>query len=383
MKYALTLAGGLLAGFLWAEAPAVTKADPVRLPVLIEQLGSPRYKEREKAAAELVRMGRGAKIALLEGVKSNDPEVSSRCQQLLPQALTLDLLYRIDLFLKDTEGKEKHDLPLWKLFQEKIGGDNDSRKLFAEMLKTNAALLEVIEEQPNKATERIQHRSNEMYQEMFGNPFGGFRGGYRPNALNPAELACVLFACSTPAYKPTQPDWMLSNLYNQPQFTNLLKDEKTGVGYRKVFFNYLDGRMDDNTINQCVWMLAQHNIKSAADVVAKALKDGKATQIYTKASAICCVGTLGNKTNIPNLEPFLKETNQIQGFVIGGNRGEVKLQDVALANIIHLSGKNPKDYGFKMWNVYPNQLIQYHQLGFSSEDDRKAAFKKWTDENKK
>lgn len=382
MKFALALAAGLLASSVWAETPPAPKGDPVRLPQLIEQLGSPRYKDREKAASELVRMGRGAKIALQDGAKSADPEVSSRCLQLLPQALTLDLLHRIDVFLKDTEGKEKHDLPLWKVYQEKIGGEAESRKLFAEMLKANAALLEVVEEQPDKATLRIQHRFNEMYQEMFGNQFGG-RGGYRPNALNPAELAAVLFACSTPAYKPVQPDWMLSNLYNQQQFTTLLKDEKTGVGYRKVFFTYLEGRMDDNTLNQCVWMLAQHNIKSAADVIAKALKDGKATQVYTKASAICCVGTLGAKTNIPVLEPFAKDTTQLQGFVIGGNRGEVKVQDVALANIIHLSGKNPKDYGFKMWNVYPNQLIQYHQLGFATDDDRKAAFKKWDDEKAK
>jgi len=380
MKYAIALAGGLLAGAGWAETPPAPKSDPARLPQLIEQLGSPRYKEREKAAGEIVRMGRGAKLALQEGAKSPDPEVSSRCAQLLPQALTLDLLHRIDLFLKDTDGKQTHDLPLWKTFQEKVGGDADARKLFAEILKSNAALLEVVEEQPDKATARIQHRFNEMYQEMFGNQFGG-RGGYRPNALNPAELAGVLFACSTPAYKPTQPDWMLSNLYNQPQFTNLLKSDKDGPAYRKVFFNYLDGRMDDNTINQCVWMLAQHGIKPAADVIAKALTAGKATQVYTKASAICCVGTLGTKANVPALEPFLKEAAQLQA--LGGNRGEVRIQDVALANVIHLSGKNPKDYGFKMWNVQPNQLIQYPQLGFATDDERKAAFKKWDEEKAK
>ena len=383
MKYALTLAGGLAAGCLWAQTPvpAPTPADPAKLTQLIQQLGNTRYKEREKAAAELLKLGRGAKVALIEGVKSSDPEVSDRCRQLLPQALALDLLHRIDLFLKDTDGKAKHDLPMWKTYQEKVGTDAECRKLFAEMLKTNAALLEVVEEQPDKATERIQHRSAEMYQEMFGG--NGFRGGYRPNALNHAELACVLFASSTTAFKPSQPDWMLANLYNQPVFTEKLKDDKNGLAYRKVFLNYFDTRMDDNILNQTVWMLAQHNIKSAADVVAKALKDGKLTQPYSKASAICCIGNLGTKNQVAALEPFLKDTSQVQPFAVGGNRGEIKMQDVALAITIHISGKNPKDYGFKMWNLFPNQLIQYTQLGFTTDEERQAAFKKWAAEAKK
>lgn len=376
MKYTLVISAGLLVASAYGQGVASAPTDPAKLQELVQQLGNVRFKEREKAAAELLKMGRGAKTVLLEGAKNPDPEISSRCQQLLPQALNLDLMHRIDTFLKDADGKQKHDLPMWSLYQEKIGRDADSRKLFAEMLKVNASLLESLEEQPNKATERITARIADMYQEMFGNNFGGFRN-YRPNALNPNELCCVLFACSSPTYKPTQPDWMLSNLYNQVQFTNSLKDEKGGVAHRKVFFHYLENRMDDNTLNQCVWMLAQHNLKSAADVIAKALKDKKATQVYTKASALCCLGTLGNKTHIPMLEEYLKDTTQIQGFVNGGNRGEVKITDVALANIIHLSGKNPKDYGFSMWNVYPNQLIQYHQLGFPNDEERKKALTKW------
>jgi hypothetical protein len=386
MKLTLSIAGLFLAGTVLA-APPVAPDSPEnhKAQELVLQLGSKKYREREKAAAELIQMGRSAKPALVDGNKNPDPEVQSRCSQLLPQALALDLLYRIERFLKDTDGKLEHDLPLWKEFRQRIGSDENSRKLFAEMLTVNGAILEAVEEEPAKVTELIQRRYQEMYFEMFGNPFGGgFRGGYQPGKLNANELCCLMFAASMPAYKPNQPDWMLSNLYTQPNFTTQLKDEKAGTAYRKVFFHYLDTRMDDNTINQCVWMLGQNKIKEGADIMAKALKDGKATQVYTKANAMCCIGTLGSKEHLKAFESFLKDDTQVQQFFVGGGqRGSIKVRDVALAMTIHLSGKNPKDFGFTMWNVYPNQLIQYHQIGFGTDEERANAFKKWDEEVKK
>jgi hypothetical protein len=260
-----------------------------------------------------------------------------------------------------------------------------ARKLYAEMVKANGALLEAAEEEPAKLTERVQQRYLELYAEMFGSPFGaGFRRTYQPAALNVGDLCAVLFASCQPAYKPSQPDWLLANLYTQPPFVNQLKNEKTGTAYRSLFFHYVEVRADDNLINQCAWMFAQHQLKEGADVIAKVLKAGKASQVYSKAQALCCIGTLGSKDHLKLLESYLEDATQVQPFFVGrGQRGEVKVKDVALAMTIHLNGKNPKDYGFVMWNVYPNQLLQYHQLGFGSDDERAAAFKKWADATKK
>ena len=371
-----------------AAAPSapVTPSDPKLAQELVGQLASPKYRVREKAAAELVRMGRGAKAALQDGKKHTDPEVQSRCEQLLPEALALDLAFRIDRFLTDTEGKLAHDLPLLKAYRDQVGTDENARKLFADMLKANGALLEAVEEEPAKLTDRVQQRYMAMYAEMFGNPFGaGFRGNFRPGAMNAAELCAVLFVSTQSAYKPVQPDWMLANLYTQPGFTNLLKHETDGTAHRKLFFNYVDARADDNLISQCAWMFTQHRIKAGADVMAKVLQNKKASQVYSKAQAMCCVGTLGSKEHLPILEPFLKDNTQVQPFFArgGAQQGEVKVKDVALAMTIHLNGKNPKDYGFGMWNVFRDQLIQYHQLGFATEEERTTAFKKWTDDPKK
>jgi len=376
------LVGLIVAGVAYATPPvAIDSPENRKAKDLVNVLGSSKYRDRERAATELIKMGRAAKPALMEGKNHTDPEVQSRCQQLLPQALALDLMFRVDRFLKDTDGRLEHDLPLWKAYRESIGSDESARKLFADMLRTNGALLEVVEEEPNRLGERVQQQIQEMYQNLFGN---GFRGGYRPEVVNANELCCLMFVMAHPAYKPAQPDWMLSQLFSQPNFTKLLTDTAKGGPYRKLFYHYLDHRMDENTLHQCAWMFCQHKMKEGADVVAKALKDGKATQAYTKATALCCIGTIGSRNHVKIFESYLKDDTVIQAaFIGGGQRGEVKTKDVALAMTIHLNGKNPKDYGFVTWQVYPGQLIQYHQLGFATEDERSTAFKKWDEDAKK
>jgi hypothetical protein len=378
------LVGGLASSTI---PPAPPSPDLAKGKALVQKLGSLKFRERDEAANELLRMGRAAKVPLLEGMKSSDPEIQNRCEQLLPQALSLDLLFRIDQFNKDPEGKQKHDLPCWKLFQEKVGTDAAARQLFTEMLKANASLLEIVEDRPEKATDAITSRYQEMYQELFGGQQqfgGGFRNTSRDEILNGAEVACVLFAASTPAYKPNQPDWILSNLYSQPPFTKYWKDAKVGPAYRKVFVNYLDSRMDDMMINNNVWIVCQNNMRETADVFAKALKNGKAQQPYSKASAICCIGTLGSKSHLSVIEPYFTDKTVVQqGFIGPGGTGEVQMRDIALAVVIHLNGRNPKDFGFTQWQSYPNQMIPYHQLGFVDDKDRDAAIKKWKEEANK
>lgn len=153
MKSGPVLCLALFAGAAAGGPPApVAPADPKVAAEFVRQLGSPRYRDRERAAAELVRMGRAAKPFLVDGKNNPDPEVQERSAQLLPQALALDLANRVDRYLTDTEGKQDHDLPLLKPYRESIGTDEPARKLFAEMLKGNAALLEMAQEEPAKVT---------------------------------------------------------------------------------------------------------------------------------------------------------------------------------------------------------------------------------------
>jgi hypothetical protein len=124
----------ILVGGLCAAAASGASPDPKDLVIppeelskareLVRKLGSEVFREREDAHAELTRMGRKARQALLEAVGSDpDPEVRFRCSRLLPKAGADDLRARLDTFLADTEGKYDHDLPGLKQYRKAVGND--------------------------------------------------------------------------------------------------------------------------------------------------------------------------------------------------------------------------------------------------------------------
>jgi hypothetical protein len=50
-----------------------------------------------------------------------------------------------------------------------------------------------------------------------------------------------------------------------------------------------------------------------------------------------------------------------------------------LVMAIHLRGLQPKEYGFDALQAQPALLWSYHYLGFTTEEKRAAAFKKYRD----
>lgn len=61
----------------------VAPADPARVQALIAKLGDDDFKVREQAGRDLSALGEAAEPALRQGLKSDSPEVRSRCEALL------------------------------------------------------------------------------------------------------------------------------------------------------------------------------------------------------------------------------------------------------------------------------------------------------------
>jgi hypothetical protein len=118
----------------------------------------------------------------------------------------------------------------------------------------------------------------------------------------------------------------------------------------------------------------------------RALKGGRLKQPQTKAVALCCIGTLGGRDHISLVADALKDETEVTQFAVrtvkGLVQGTVQVRDVGLAMTVHLSGQNPKDYGFPMWAVYRDSLIPYQQLGFPSAAERADGFRKWDEESR-
>src|SRR5262249_46381809 len=148
--------------------------------------------EREQASEALLKIGRSAKLALLEGLKHPDIEVQQRCQRLLISILEQDFKARLDAFIADKDGKQEHDLPSWKRYRTLIGDDSASRELFIEIVKVNRDLLQEADSAPKKAGDRLAGEIQTLFQRLF-QPVPGDR-----RQLSQAEVAMVLFVASDP-----------------------------------------------------------------------------------------------------------------------------------------------------------------------------------------
>jgi hypothetical protein len=373
----------LRVGFCWLSLTTLSLAAPNTTPTdsnspefqkamnLIRQLRDDRFATREMAARKLVAMGRDAKAALLVGKEDSDPDVADRCRRILPQAIAADLQARIDAFLKDKEGKQKHDLPVWTEYQTLVGKDNDSRLLFVEMLKSNHELFEQFEMDSKRFPDKYAARCNEMIQFIF-------TGGGRNQGPNLGDMATMFFFGSYPENaKATANNQYLGNVLWQPVFQNTIRATGKGVPFKKLFFTWMDNRTDVNSQSQCLSIIQQFNLKEGIGFAAKMMKD-KNNQMYMRAQALTVVGKMGGKDHIPDMEALLDDDTQVQQFNLNNIQGTVEIRDIALAMAIHLKGQKPKEFGFELLQN-EQQLWQYYFLGFETADKRKASQKKWKD----
>ena len=109
--FAAGIGSFVLGGVLWA-APITPIADKEKIAVLVKQLGSNSFRERESATRDLEALGEPALDSLREAAKSTDPEVVTRASKLVERigvkVRTAKLLSPtvVDLDLKNVTVKE-------------------------------------------------------------------------------------------------------------------------------------------------------------------------------------------------------------------------------------------------------------------------------------
>lgn len=374
--------GALLVGCCLSDG-AASAASPPNQPSneevakavrLVAELGDSRFRVRENAARELKKLGRVAKKALQDGIKSSDAEVWNRCSQLLPEILSLDLRARVDAYLADTDGKFKHEIPMLDRYTKICGRDAAARKLFAEIITHNADFLDDCEQNLATAGEKCSARAQEIHQQVWG----PWNGTPRP-PINVADIAALLLIggdqeiskkISDNSFNP-----VASLIWQQP-VQNALRSGELAPAYRKLLFAWADNRSDLNSISQVLGLLQIMKMKEGLEFAVKAMKT-KEHQTWTRAQAIIVVGQLGGKEQIAELTALFGDKTQVASIQWNNVAITTQINDVALAMAIQLSGQSNKGYGFDAWETSPALVFAYHYLGFSSEERRSAAFKKW------
>jgi hypothetical protein len=383
---------------------------------LVRQLGSEEFEEREEADRALSKMGRSARIALLEGVNTSpNPEIRNRCAALLPRANALDLKARLEVFLADEEGKYEHDLQGWNQFRSmmryewtflgcRIPPDRPfakaARAVFVDLISTpaNKSVVMAVGGSQTELSAMVIGRRQELYSQKYGRAAlgGGFTAAPAARREPTAEdLAALLFAEAlapqTVARVPRQAS--ISLLISSSGFTTQAREtDEKGRVYKAIAAAWLESRINPLDQYQGMTIASSLGLTTQSVRLASRLFTAPGATPSYRGNAAMTLVRLGGKEHIPLLEKSFEDTSVLT-LARGGIRvnvgdelpnHEIQIRDIALAVSIQLAGQTLEDYGFidqyKANAPTSGSGVVYSYTRFYLPDQkRSAAFEKWQD----
>jgi hypothetical protein len=383
--------------------PADTETTPQEIENLakglVPKLGEPDFRKREAASRELAKLGLGALKAINEGCRSPDPEIRARCLALIPKIRALDLKRRLDELAVDTEGRIANTLPLGATYESICGKDQNARKFYIEMCKNHYKMLDTAAANPKATGEAYFDLSIAMQDRTIE----GFPGGGSTAPVTALQILAMLLIGSDDKIGPAIDEAMrkqpnpgyqpLSKVFWQPQFQTAFIDPETGPMFRKVMFVWIKRRNDPTNATQTAVVSAIQQIsqQQAGRFVAdketiEFVLDTAVTpnqQPYRRDQLFAAMSSLVKKEHIENIEAklFKNDTKLHKNASCNVNGKnvvvETQVRDYALALCIRLSEQSYSDYGFDILGPQPSMITNWSFCGFSQDEIRKAAFKKY------
>jgi len=376
---------------------------------LVQKLGSELYVEREEAEISLAKMGRMARVALLDGVNNDtNAEVRTRCQELLPKATSLEMKARLAVFLADKEGKFEHDLAGWNQFRSVVRKewtlfgylirsdrslDAAARALFAEMISSreNRHILFEIGSSQSDLSSLAAIRRQDLYSQK--HPRVMFVGGVmtRPTEQRDptvADIATMLLLESRPGVNFAAPRTApIGMLLNGSAFSSATAaGDERGRVCQAIACAWFDSRRDPMDLYNAMTIAQSMGMHDQSPLLALRLFQSKAALLAYRGIAASMLVRTGNKSHIPLLTDTLtdktvattiRKTNADKPGEIEAH--EIQFRDVSLVVSLLLSQQKPEDYGFvDQYKAQGTANTNFNYTRFYiPEKMRDAAMAKW------
>src|SRR5262249_16710738 len=145
----------------------------------------------------------------------------------------------------------------------------------------------------------------------------------------------------------------ITSLARQPAFYQAVTDGKGDEITRRIVKRWFAHPSAEKNVH-----MAQSNLDLALNlklpeslIPAQQVLAAESAQPLFKQLAILVIGQYGNKEHLAKVEPYLQDTTKCINFglvkALQANPVEIQTRDLALAVMIHLSGQDPKDYGYE------------------------------------
>lgn len=376
-------AGGLLiSGIGHGVCGAETADVPTDHTALVRQLGAPSHHQRERAARELIKVGLPAKPALLQAARDVDLEIRLGAQRVLVAIVQADFDARIAAFLDPASPPPDHLLAGWDLFQKQVESGISARQLFAEMIRTEAELLDAVEDSPEtliaRSAARIQALTSHLVQAV---------GNDQP--VCEASLATLLFVGSQLNATSLSGDKArdlsvfnirLFSLLNTQSMQRVVLQDHHSPLLRQLLVRWLERGFPESQHAYAMQLVLKYELgESGLEMARQVLRDPHAPPSSIPYAAIV-IARFGGPDDVCHLPRHLQDQRvfhtwsnlQLKKEPIG-----IQVRDVVLAMLIRATGQNPESFGYDLLEPAPETLYCIWTFGFLEDTKRTAALTKW------
>ncbi len=366
--WAMTILWALLATGAEGQPPGTPRSpvDPAH-EALVQKLGDPSFRIREMAARQLLDIGLPARTALMEALNSIDLETRMGAHRVLVRILQSDFDSQLKVFVQGV-GDDRVDLPGWNLFSRTVGDSAATRRLFADMIRNEADLLEQLEEGAESLKRLFEQRVTLLSNAS--------RVGSSQHLTIPS-LATLLFISQQPEVRSTTTDVRLySFLVHRSMKQEILEGPHFPV-VEKLLSKWVSS---GGSQHYALRVALAFELKPAGLELARKMLASDATMDSAIAYAAIVVVRFGEPADVKLLLPHLDNTTVFHSWHNMQLKKEpirIQVRDAVLALAIRLTGQQPEDYGFKLLRSDPDTIYKIYTLGFLEDAEREAALKKW------
>lgn len=334
----------------------------------VDALASESYRRREVARARLLRGGEAARAALAAGLESPDLEVRTASRELLRRLAESEQERQIARLLSGSSEAEAIDLPGWKLFSEAVGDAPPHRTLFVRIVRSHAPSLAWLDQLGELDGARSHNAILSEMNSFLPIEISGLSQG------DPDQWGLLLLAASQPELRaaPVLSSRLRGSLLN-PAVAERLLASPHQTTLRRLIAHWLE-LSSKRYINES--MLKISLAYECGEIATRLAMKTMDSRQATPASLVAAM------TLLARLEPDLarRELPRVIDdvrvwHVVVTRHGPIRSQvsDVALALLLYLDNRDPREVGFDALEADPRTIFRDYSLGFDDESQRRRA----------
>jgi hypothetical protein len=368
--WAILLCGAILWGAERTTRADEQPRDTRHVAQLVDQLGSPRFMERQLATETLSSLGLSVEAPVKQAMVHRDPEVRLRARQILRVIRHTDRQRLITAFIAGAEVADDAELPGWSAYQQIAGSGDDARQLYVQLLEEEWEFLDAVyQSEPAVAADLMAGRIMVLDA-----------ASRRKQPVTVGNIASLLLVAAREDLELTNQAVLMSLCYRSSDFDASIRSGPSRDALRALLGRVIAGsagNTGDPYLTQRFHFSLYYDLKEGLDPARQVLREGLGIP-HVRQYALLVLGKLGEPRDDALIATLLEDPSLITSQN-RGNRQRITTQvrDVALAVLVHRRGGDFEDYGMRDVRTHATTLLQLTTVGFANDKEREQAIAAW------